>query len=191
MTDQSTDASIIDTVRHPVRLRIIQQLSGRRLTTAQLREALPEVTQATLYRHVAALVEARVLQVVDERRVRGAVERTLALGDRLAHVDQAGLRRLSDAQLRSAFLAFLADLAGGFDTFLDSDTPALRDYLGFGAGVLYVDAADLAVIQAGFDSLVAPFRQDRGDGRRRVTLATALIPDPAGDPTEFSSDGPS
>ena len=43
-----SDSSIADVVMHPVRLRIIQQLGGRSLTTAQLRAALPDVTQATL-----------------------------------------------------------------------------------------------------------------------------------------------
>ena len=103
MEPELDDSSIADVVMHPVRLRIIQQLGGRSLTTAQLRAALPDVTQATLYRHVATLVDAGILSIVEERRVRGAVERTLALGDRMAHVDQAGLRAMSDAQLRSAF----------------------------------------------------------------------------------------
>ena len=33
-------ATLAETIAHPVRLRIIQQLGGRSLTTAQLREAL-------------------------------------------------------------------------------------------------------------------------------------------------------
>ena len=107
MPDPVDPARLSEVITHPVRLRIIQQVGGRRLTTAQLREALPEVTQATLYRHVGALLEAGFLAVVDERRVRGAVERTLALGDQMAHVDRDGLRAMDAAQLRAAFLAFL------------------------------------------------------------------------------------
>ncbi|MBM9463441.1 helix-turn-helix domain-containing protein [Aeromicrobium sp. YIM 150415] len=171
------DGPIADVVLHPVRLRIVQQLGGRTLTTAQLRAALPDVTQATLYRHVAALIEAEVIAVVEERRVRGAVERTLALGERMAHVDQVELRRMSDAQLRAAFLAFLGDLAGDFDRFLDSGDAELRDYLGFGRGPLYVTTEDLATIQAGLAELLAPYLSDPGDGRRRLSLATILLPE--------------
>ena len=173
------DSSIADVVMHPVRLRIIQQLGGRSLTTAQLRAALPDVTQATLYRHVATLVDAGILSVVEERKVRGAVERTLALGDRMAHVDQAGLRAMSDAQLRSAFLAFLGDLSADFDRFVDSEDATLRDFVGFGRVPLYVDATDLAAIQAGLSELLAPYLSEtRDDGRRRVSLATVLVPEP-------------
>ena len=174
------DSSIADVVMHPVRLRIIQQLGGRSLTTAQLRAALPDVTQATLYRHVATLVDAGILSVVEERRVRGAVERTLALGERMAHVDQTELRAMSDAQLRSAFLAFLGDLSADFDRFVDSEDATLRDFVGFGRVPLYVDATDLAAIQAGLSELLAPYlSQADGEGRRRVSLATVLVPEAA------------
>ena len=173
------DSSIADVVMHPVRLRIIQQLGGRSLTTAQLRAALPDVTQATLYRHVATLVDSGILSVVEERKVRGAVERTLALGERMAHVDQTELRAMSDAQLRSAFLAFLGDLSADFDRFVDSEDATLRDFVGFGRVPLYVDATDLAAIQAGLSELLAPYLSQAGDaGRRRVSLATVLVPEP-------------
>lgn len=171
------DSSIADIVMHPVRLRIIQQLGGRSLTTAQLRAALPDVTQATLYRHVATLVDSGILSIVEERKVRGAVERTLALGDRMAHVDQTELRAMSAAQLRAAFLAFLGDVSADFDRFADGEDPVLRDFVGFGRVPLYVDAADLAAIQAGLSELLAPYLTERGDGQRRVSLATVLIPE--------------
>jgi hypothetical protein len=48
------------------------------LTTTQLRAELPDVPPASLYRHVARLVERRVLSVVAERRVRGAPISTAA-----------------------------------------------------------------------------------------------------------------
>ena len=171
------ESSIADVVLHPVRLRIVQQLGGRSLTTAQLRAMLPDVTQATLYRHVATLVDAGILTVVDERRVRGAVERTLALGERMAHVDHAELRAMTDAQLRSAFLTFLGSVAADFDRVVDSGEEGLRDFVGFGRVPLYVDAADLAAIQEGLSRLLSPYLTERDAAQQRVSLATLLIPE--------------
>ena len=69
-----------DLLLHPVRLRIVKAFLGERaLTTSQLAEELKDVPSGSLYRHVALLVKAGVLQVVAERRVRGAVERTYML----------------------------------------------------------------------------------------------------------------
>ncbi|SLM92210.1 hypothetical protein FM106_04645 [Brachybacterium faecium] len=170
-------ATLAETIAHPVRLRIIQQLGGRSLTTAQLREALPDVTQATLYRHVRALLDAELLTVVEERKVRGALERTLALGEQMAHVDQEGLRAMSAAQLREAFLVFLGGLAEDFDRLLAAEDEDLRALLGFGRGPLYADADDLAALQAGIAELLAPYQEDRGEGKRRLSLATVLLPE--------------
>lgn len=181
------DSSALDLVLHPVRSRIVQQLGGRTRTTAQLREALPDVTQATLYRHVTALLDAGVVTVVEERRVRGATERTLALGDALAHVDQEGLRAMSTAQLASALRVFLADLAADADRALAADEPALRDLWGFGRGPIHVDADDLAAIQEGFAALLAPYLEDGGEGKRRVSLATVLLPEPPEPPSAASA----
>lgn len=168
---------LADVVLHPVRLRIIQQLGGRTRTTTQLRDALPDIAQATLYRHVAALLDAGVVAVVDERRTRGAIERTLALGDRMAAVDQAELLSMSSAQLRTAFLTFLGDVTGDFDRFLASDTAQSRELVGFARTPLHVNTDDLAAIQAGLAELLAPYLTDRNDGRQRVNLATILLPD--------------
>lgn len=173
----SERSSIADVVLHPVRLRIVQQLGGRSLTTAQLRQAMPDVTQATLYRHVAALVESSILTVVEERRVRGAVERTLALGERAAHVDRDELRQVDAAQLRTAFLTFLGEVAADYERVLVGDA-GLRDLSGFGRTALYVDDDDLSRIQAGLIELLAPYFEERA-GRRRVMLSTVVAPDAA------------
>ncbi|MDQ0893668.1 helix-turn-helix domain-containing protein [Agromyces ramosus] len=167
---------IADVVMHPVRLRIIQHLGTRQVTTADLRAALPDIPQATLYRHVAALVDADILTIVEERRVRGAVERTFALGNRMAHVDHDELRDMGARELQQAFLTFLAHLGETFDRASAAGDPGFRDFLGFGEVQLHVTTDDLAVIQAGLGELLAPYLADDGGDRRTVTLATALIP---------------
>ena len=69
-----------DLLLHPVRLRIVKAFLGdRALTTSQLAAELATCPPGSLYRHVALLARAGVLQVVAERRVRGAVERTYTL----------------------------------------------------------------------------------------------------------------
>lgn len=173
----SDTPALADVVLHPVRLRIIQQLGGRSRTTVQLREDLPDIPQATLYRHVAALLDAGVVAVVDERRSRGAIERTLALGDRMAAVDHAELAAMSSAQLRTAFLAFVGDVTADFDRLLAADSPRSRELVGFARTPLYVSTEDLAAIQAGLAELLAPYLREREDGRQRVNLATILLPD--------------
>ncbi|WP_139416780.1 helix-turn-helix domain-containing protein [Agromyces laixinhei] len=181
-------ADLADVILHPVRFRILQQVGGRDVTTADLRTALPDVSQATLYRHVAALVDAGILAVAEERRVRGAVERTLTLGDRMAHVDAPELHAMKSAELRRWFLTFLAELGRDFERFVDADdAAALRDFVGFGQVPLYVTTDDLAALQNGLSELITPLLADSGDGKQRVLFSTALVPDP--DPPPASRPG--
>src|SRR5215472_14866681 len=102
-----------DLLLHPVRLRIVQAFLGdRALTTAELRSELPDVPAASLYRHIARLVDAGVLAVVSERRVRGALERTYILRVAAAHIGVGELERMSVDDHRQAFIAFVAGLLG-------------------------------------------------------------------------------
>ena len=166
--------AISEIVGHPLRLRILQEMAGRERTTAQLREALPDIPQATLYRHVAVLVKAEVLAVSSQRRVRGAVERTYVLGERMARVDRADLDALSDDQIAAAFLAFVQELARGFENALDLGKQA-RDHLGFSTTALYVDDADLTRLQQQLRELVSPYIEPVSD-KQRVLLSTVLFP---------------
>jgi DNA-binding transcriptional ArsR family regulator len=76
-------APYLDTMElllHPVRLRIVHAvLDGRPFTTSQLCARLPDVSQATIYRHLALLAAGGLVEVAAEERVRGAVERTYRL----------------------------------------------------------------------------------------------------------------
>jgi len=171
------EQQIADIVLHPVRMKIIQQLGGRSMTTTQLREALPEVKQATLYRHVAALLEADILAVVEERHVRGATERTLALGDRLAHVGHGELQAMDAVQLRSAFTMFLSGLSNDFERLLDDDRVDMRGSLGFARAVLHLDTQDLEKLQAELMDVLTPYLAKRKEGQRRIAFATVLIPE--------------
>lgn len=174
MTDER--GTIADLVLHPVRLRILQAVAGRQLTTAQLRERLPDVTTATLYRHITTLLEADVLTVVAERKVRGAVERTLALGGTSAVVDRDGADALGPDQLRQAFLTLLASVTEAVDDHLDQAAD-LTELFGFATTPLHLDVDEAATLQEELAELLGRYREP-GPGRREVMLTTVLVPSP-------------
>src|SRR5580693_5088430 len=93
-----------DLLLHPVRLRILQAFLGdRALTTSQLSAELSDVPAASLYRHVARLVDGGALQVVAERRIRGAVERTYVLRQAAARVRVDEIDAMEAADVRAMF----------------------------------------------------------------------------------------
>jgi hypothetical protein len=168
-----------DLLLHPVRLRIIQAFLGdRALTTAGLRDELPDVPPASLYRHIARLVDAGVLSVVSERRVRGAVERTYVLRLAAATINFVELERMTREDHRQAFMAFVAGLLAAFDRYLSrEDVDLLRDGVSYRMAGLWLDDAELADLARDMIRVLQPrLANPPRSGRRRRILGTVLIP---------------
>jgi hypothetical protein len=168
-----------DLLLHPVRLRIIQAFLGdRALTTSDLRDELPDVPPASLYRHVARLVDAGVLSVVAERRVRGALERTYVLRVSAASINLDELERMTREDHRQAFTAFVAGLLAAFDRYLTRDDVDLaRDGAGYRMAGLWLDDAEFAEFARDLIRVLQPRAANPPrPGRRRRILGTVLIP---------------
>ena len=171
--------SSVDLLLHPVRLRIVQAFLGDRpLTTSQLSAELSDVPAASLYRHVARLVDAGVLQVVAERRVRGAVERTYVLRLAAARVRLDEIAKMSAEDYRQMFMAYTAGLLADFDRYLQrGEVDLLRDGVSFGIEALWLDDAEFMDLMRDLYR-VLDARRANGPraGRRRRVLASALLP---------------
>ncbi|WP_214368458.1 helix-turn-helix domain-containing protein [Pseudonocardia sp. H11422] len=168
-----------DVLLHPVRLRIAQAFLGdRALTTSDLREELPDVPAATLYRHVASLVDAAVLQVVSERRVRGTVERTYRLPAGAGSVGPEEAATMSVEGHRQGFLAFVAGLLADFDRYLERDDVDLgRDLLGYRQAAMYLTDDELRELIAELRAVLAPrIANPPSPDRVRRILTTVLMP---------------
>jgi hypothetical protein len=168
-----------DLVLHPVRLRIIQAFLGdRALTTSELRGELPDVPAASLYRHVAKLVDAGVLAVVAERRVRGAMERTYVLRTSAASVRVDELKSMTADEHRQAFLAYVAGLIADFDRYLArGDVDLVRDGVTYRMAGLWLDDAELAELARDMYAVLQPrLANPPAKGRRRRLLGTVLLP---------------
>lgn len=170
-----------DLLLHPVRLRIVQAFLGdRALTTTELAAELADVPAASLYRHVARLVEAAVLAVVAERRVRGAVERTYVLRLSAVQLSPAEIAAMSPDEHRQAFMAFVAGLLADFDRYLASGQPDLaRDGVGYRMAGLWLTEGEFAELVRDIVGVVqARLANPPGKGRQRRIAAGILMPAP-------------
>jgi hypothetical protein len=168
-----------DLLLHPVRLRIIQAFLGdRALTTTDLRCELPDVPPASLYRHVARLVDAGVLSIVAQRRVRGALERTYVLRVAAASINVDEVARMSREEHRHAFMAFVAGLLGDVDRYLSRDDfDPIRDGASFRIAGLWLDDDEFAEFLRDMLRAIQPrLANAPKPGRRRRILGTVLLP---------------
>lgn len=167
-----------DIVLHPIRFRILMIASGRRVTAQQIISALPDVPQASAYRHIARLVEAGILRTIEEPTPRGAVEKTYTLPDQAADLSREEMAPVSSEDHMRYFTAFATLMMSQFRAYLDR-----KDRGGKDGGWYWSEAVCLT--DAEYDHFVKALKSieglaashEPGPERRRRLLFTAIIPD--------------
>jgi DNA-binding transcriptional ArsR family regulator len=114
-----------DLIIHPARLRIIQEFaSAEHLTAQQLSDRLADVPRATLYRHLAALLDGGILTVAETRPVRAVEERIYALPEGAANVGPRDYQVTDPSEHMRYFTTFLGLVRGDFQRYLEERPPA-------------------------------------------------------------------
>ncbi|MEV1025100.1 helix-turn-helix domain-containing protein [Streptomyces sp. NPDC050264] len=171
-----------DLLLHPVRMRILQTLVGAgELTTAQLRERLPDVSPASMYRHVATLAKAGVLEVVQERPVRGTVERSYRVRQDGALVDEEARAAMTKDDHRQAFTVFTGAMMADVDRYLSrDDADPSREGVLYRQGAVWATPEEFTELVEELEALVARRTgHSPGDSRVRHVISLALVPDKA------------
>lgn len=153
-------------------------LGDRALTTSQLSGELSDVPAASLYRHVARLVDAGVLQVVAERRVRGAVERTYVLRLAAARVRLDEVASMTADDHRQMFMAFTAGLLADFDRYLRRPGfDLVRDGVSYAIDAMWLDDTEYRDMMLEIYRVLQPRRANTPKkGRKRRMIASVLLP---------------
>lgn len=167
----------LDLLLHPVRVRIVHAFSGGRTrTTAELCARLPDVSQASVYRHVALLAGAGVLQLAEVQRIRGAVERRYRLDPERARIDADDAATMSRDDHRRAFTAATAALLAEFGAYLDrDDADPSRDLVGYRQLPVRLTDGELAELIDSVQRLVLPLLRNEARPDRRPYLFSPIL----------------
>ncbi len=113
-------ADTMKAMLNPVRMRIVQHLILHpTATSGEIAAALCDVPKATLYRHIKKLAQLELLQVVEERPVRGSVERVYRLAPSPPwHGSGEELE-----QMHQGLFAILLGIMGDFERYFAEQPP--------------------------------------------------------------------
>ena len=168
-----------DLLVHPVRLRAVRALVRQPMTAAELQEVLGDVAQATLYRHLAALEEGGIIEVVERRQARGGSERTFAVVDGAASLGPEDVASASPDDHLRWFTIFVGTLLTDFAAYLeDPDADVAADRVGYRQVPLWLTDEEVDELAEELGEVVrrrASFEPT--GGRRRRILSTVLVPD--------------
>jgi hypothetical protein len=167
-------------ILHPVRFRIVNELTRQALTPRQIAALLPDISRPSLYRHLQILLEAGVLEIVSEQRVNGATERTYHVIRDAVRLTEGDVRAMSRDEHTQAFSGYAAMLIDTFTRYMQT-TPLEnlgRDGMGYTHLVTYLTPDELAQLQRELQTIVVRLTQHTPEPeRKRFTLALISIPD--------------
>jgi DNA-binding transcriptional ArsR family regulator len=164
---------------HPIRLRVVHAMrGGRTLTTSQLCARIPDVSKATVYRHVELLATGGILEVADEQRVRGAVERCYRLRQDRAVIDADMIESMSLDDHRRGFATAMATLLAEFNAYLDRDhADPTADLVGYRQHAAWLSRDELLEMISELRSAITPRLANQSTpDRARYLLSPILFP---------------
>ena len=168
-----------DLLLHPVRLRIVQALVKRPLTAAQVKELLGDVAQATLYRHIKQLEQGGLIEIIDERRIRGGIERTYQVVEAAVSLGADDLAEAGAEDHFRYFVTFVGTLLSDYAGYLERDSLDLAaDRVGYRQVPLWLTDEEFDELSQELgDALKQRLSNEPGPERRRRLISTIVVPD--------------
>jgi DNA-binding transcriptional ArsR family regulator len=166
-------------ILHPVRMKITQSLlNGKKLNVQQIAEILKDVPQATLYRHLNKLLEADVIEVVQENQIRGTVEKVYGLREQPINSPEDFLN-FSKEQHLELFFTFTTQLLGLYENYLDrGEVDLLKDGVSYRvANVQLTDEEYMELVREMGALIQNAMLNERTPERKSRNIATIVIPE--------------
>ena len=159
-------------IMNPIRQRIVQYLiiHGQG-TTKEIGAELSDIPPASLYRHVKVLFDNNCIEIADEKKIRGTIERTWKLA-------QNPIAPVSPEDIATLFRSGLLSLLGNFETyFLSEDAVPQRDLLSLTTSTLMLtDEEFMDMMQKIGNIFDEVIYNQPGDGRKPKRLTFISSP---------------
>ncbi len=168
-------------ILNPVRFRILTALSSYRMTAKEIAELLPDIPQTTLYRQINALLEGELLKIVEEKQVRGTVERTYAL-KAPPSLSAEDLRDMTREECEQAFTVYLSSLMSDAQQYLDRRRAdgkfnPIEDGVQISKAQFYLDDEEFQALSIKIvELMLAAGKNQPGAGRQRRMVSFISIP---------------
>lgn len=164
--------SFAQIIMNPVRQRIIQYLLiHEKGTPAEIQAELSDVPTASLYRHIKKLYDGNCITVVEEKRVRGTIEKTYAM------VQNPFNEEPTMQDLSAMFYTFLLSLQTSFLQYFEKEgADPKRDMLTLSTSTLMLSEEEfMAFMQKLGEVFETVIHNGPTEGRksRRITFISS------------------
>jgi DNA-binding transcriptional ArsR family regulator len=153
-------------------MRIIQVLAARQsITSAELCEKISDVPRTTMYRHINILLDNNILSVVSEKKIRGSLERTLAL-----NIEEISKHNTLENASQNA-LGFLMNRYARFHNYFNGENPDPgKDKIFLNNSVLMMDDNEFEQFLSELRELLIKYNFETAHGRKARDISVISAP---------------
>ena len=151
---------------HPVRLSILQYLCiHKKATTSEIISSLPAVSKASIYNHIRLLEQNQIIEVVQENRIRGTIEKIYSL------------KKVAKNNDFNAILTFLLSLLSDFQKYYEKEPDPTKDMLFAGRDYLLLTDAEYQQFIQDHEKLCQKYYRKNSPGAklRNISIISAPV----------------
>jgi DNA-binding transcriptional ArsR family regulator len=161
---------LFEILLNPTRTRIIQILMEKEVVTSnELNEILTDIPKTTLYRHLNTLIEAEILIVVAEKKIRGTFERTFTL--KMPDFDQ-----MTDAEIPQHVYYFLMSIHTKFQKYFTKKDQDQKELIYYYNTTMMLSDVEYTNFHSELTDLLQKYHLENQKGRRPRNVSYILAP---------------
>jgi DNA-binding transcriptional ArsR family regulator len=176
--DELMKKDIVKSIMHPVRIKIIQELGmNEKATTKEIQEACKECSQATLYRHLKALLEIGIIEVVSENTINGIIEKVYGLRKEAPEELFGDPSKITKDGYNTMFSQFIVSLLADFSDYMKHDDALdnIQNHIGFNTSILYLTDEELVELSQKTSSLLFEALKKRPEPGRKMRKLSHIV----------------
>ena len=170
---------IIEHFANPTRSKIFLEIyTGEQITAKKLLEKLPDISQPTLYRHIKSMLDDGIIEVSDEKRIRGVVEKSYsAKFDWAADLERIVTENDGPGYMQ-VFLQYITGVVGEYRAYCESgNVDIANDGAGFMIAPICATDEELQDAMIKIGEIIQPLlTATQTDGRKLRNLCTITTP---------------
>lgn len=172
-----------DILMHPVRMKMVQILFRHKeegLSPLEMVNMLDDVPQATLYRHLQKLLDANIIRILKEKKVRAVSEKHYVINEKELMFNQAEWGRHTREEKMNYFAFYQILLKSRYEDYLirKENEADVIDEATFSIAELQLDDETFAQFQSDLHDLMLSYHQKENKATApHRTVGITIVPE--------------
>ena len=174
----------VDILMHPVRVKISQALMRNKengLSPREMLEMIKDVPQATLYRHIQVLLDAGIIRILKEKKVRSVSEKYYTLNEEQARLTSDDWQKATSDEKINYYSYYQLTLLNQYKNYLTRLNSDSKDHSTFTITELKLDEEDFKNFQTELNNLMMKYYNSKSKETKRDapnrTIGVTIIPE--------------